>query len=109
LVSGGTDNHLVLIDLTKKGITGLEAERLLGNAGIVSNKNSIPFEKRGPKVTSGLRLGTPALTTRGMKEREMKQVSRLIRDLLENSGDSQILEKVQEIVSDLCNSFPIYD
>ncbi len=109
LVSGGTDNHLVLIDLTKKGITGLEAERLLGNAGIVSNKNSILFDKRGPKVTSGLRLGTPALTTRGMKEREMKQVSRLIRDLLEKPGDSQMLETVQEIVSDLCNSFPIYD
>jgi glycine hydroxymethyltransferase len=109
LVSGGTDNHLILMDLTEKGITGLEAERLLGNGGIVANKNSIPFERRGPKVTSGLRLGTPALTTRGMKEPEMEQISRLIRDLLENPEDAQILERTQGIVSDLCNSFPIYD
>ena len=109
LVSGGTDTHLVLVDLTAKGITGLEAERLLGNAGIVSNKNSIPFDTRGPKVTSGLRLGTPALTTRGMKETEMKIISRSIRDLLENPGDAQIVERTQGIVSDLCNSFPIYD
>jgi glycine hydroxymethyltransferase len=109
LVSGGTDNHLILMDLTEKGITGLEAERLLGNAGIVANKNSIPFERRSPKVASGLRLGTPALTTRGMKEPEMKQISRLIRDLLENPEEAQILERTQGIVSDLCNSFPIYD
>lgn len=109
LVSGGTDTHLVLVDLTAKGITGLEAERLLGNAGIVSNKNSIPFDTRGPKVTSGLRLGTPALTTRGMKETEMKIISRSIRDLLENPGDAEIVERTQGIVSDLCNSFPIYD
>jgi glycine hydroxymethyltransferase len=109
LVSGGTDTHLVLIDLTAKGITGLEAERFLGNAGIVANKNSIPFDKRGPKVTSGLRLGTPALTTRGMKESEIKQIARLIRDLLENPEDDQILKRTRGIVSDLCNSFPIYD
>jgi glycine hydroxymethyltransferase len=109
LVSGGTDNHLILMDLTEKGITGLDAERLLANAGIVANKNSIPFERRGPKVTSGLRLGTPALTTRGMKEPEMKQISRLIRNLLENPEDAQTLERTQGIVSDLCNSFPIYD
>lgn len=109
LVSGGTDTHLVLIDLTAKGITGLEAERLLGNAGIVANKNSIPFDKRGPKVTSGLRLGTPALTTRGMKGPEVREISRLIKDLLENPEDAQILERTQGIVSDLCNNFPIYD
>ncbi|MFO7601061.1 MAG: serine hydroxymethyltransferase [Candidatus Desulfacyla sp.] len=109
LVSGGTDTHLVLIDLTAKGITGLEAERSLANAGIVANKNSIPFDKRGPKVTSGLRLGTPALTTRGMKGPEVRQISRLIKDLLENPEDAQILERTQGIVSDLCNNFPIYD
>jgi len=109
LVSGGTDTHLVLIDLTEKKITGLEAERLLGSAGIVANKNSIPFDKQGPRVTSGLRLGTPALTTRGMKGPEVRQISRLIKDLLENPEDAQILERTQGIVSDLCNSFPIYD
>jgi len=109
LISGGTDNHLVLMDLTEKGITGLEAERLLGNAGIVTNKNSIPFDRRGPKVTSGLRLGTPALTTRGMKEPEMKEISRLVRDLLEHPEDAQVLKRTQGMVSDLCNSFPIYD
>jgi len=109
LISGGTDNHLVLMDLTEKGITGLEAERLLGNAGIVTNKNSIPFDRRGPKVTSGLRLGTPALTTRGMKEPEMKEISRLVRDLLEHPEDAQVLKRTQGMVSELCNSFPIYD
>ncbi len=109
LISGGTDNHLVLMDLTEKGITGLEAERLLGNVGIVTNKNSIPFDRRGPKVTSGLRLGTPALTTRGMKEPEMKEISRLVRDLLEHPEDAQVLKRTQGMVSELCNSFPIYD
>jgi len=109
LVSGGTDTHLVLIDLTSKGITGLEAERLLGNAGIVANKNSIPFDKRGPKVTSGLRLGTPALTTRGMKGPEVREISRLIKGLLEHPEDARILERTRGIVSDLCNNFPIYD
>lgn len=109
LISGGTDNHLVLMDLTEKGITGLEAERLLGNAGIVTNKNSIPFDRRGPKVTSGLRLGTPALTTRGMKEPEMKEISRLVRDLLEHPEDAQVLKRTQGMVSELCTSFPIYD
>lgn len=109
LVSGGTDNHLILMDLTEKGITGLEAERLLGTAGIVTNKNSIPFDKRGPRITSGLRLGTPALTTRGMKESEMIQIAHLIRDVLEHPEDPQALKRTQGLVSDLCNSFPIYD
>ncbi|MCF8144384.1 MAG: serine hydroxymethyltransferase [Deltaproteobacteria bacterium] len=109
LVSRGTDTHMVLIDLTAKGITGLEAEQRLGNAGIVANKNSVPFDRRGPKITSGLRLGTPALTTRGLKEPEMKQISAVITDLLENPKDARILERAQGIVSDLCNSFPIYD
>ncbi len=108
LVSGGTDNHLILIDLTTKGITGLDAERLLGNAGIVANKNSIPFDKRGPKVTSGLRLGTPALTTRGMKGPELKKIAGLIRDVLENPDSPAVLRRTQDIVSDLCDSFPIY-
>ncbi len=108
LISGGTDNHLILIDLTTKGITGLDAERLLGNAGIVANKNSIPFEKRGPKVTSGLRLGTPALTTRGMKEAELKRIAALIRDILENPNSADTLKRTRGVVADLCDSFPIY-
>ncbi|MBW1782915.1 MAG: serine hydroxymethyltransferase [Deltaproteobacteria bacterium] len=109
LVSGGTDNHLLLLDLTTKGITGLDAERLLGNAGIVANKNSIPFDKRGPRLTSGLRLGTPALTTRGMKGPEMKEIARLIRDILENPDSAAVLRQSQDAVSELCNRFPIYD
>jgi glycine hydroxymethyltransferase len=108
LVSGGTDNHLILVDLTDKGITGLDAERLLGNAGIVTNKNSIPYDRRGPKITSGLRLGTPALTTRGMKENEMEQIARLIRDLLKQPEEAGIVEQTRQIVSDMCDSFPIY-
>jgi len=108
LISGGTDNHLILIDLTAKGITGLDAERLLGNAGIVANKNSIPFDNRGPKVTSGLRLGTPALTTRGMKESEVKQIAALIRDLIENPASADTLRRTKGVVADLCDSFPIY-
>ena len=108
LVTGGTDTHLILMDLTHKEITGLDAERLLGSVGIVANKNSIPFDKRGPKITSGLRLGTPALTTRGMKEAEMKQIARLIRDVLENPDSDTTLKRTQGVVSDLCDSFPIY-
>jgi len=108
LISGGTDNHLILMDLTKIGITGLDAERLLGAAGIVTNKNSIPFDPKGPRITSGLRLGTPAATTRGMKESEMKEIAHLIRELLEHPGDSHVLRRSQGMVSDLCDEFPIY-
>ena len=108
LVSGGTDNHLVLIDLTRIGLTGQEAESALVKAGIVVNKNSIPFDKRGPKVTSGLRLGTPALTTRGMKEPEIKVVSELIIKVLENPDSASICAEVRESVFDLCKRFPIY-
>lgn len=108
LVTGGTDNHLILIDLTRKGITGKEAEGALGQAGIVANKNSVPFDKRGPRITSGLRLGTPAMTTRGMKEDEMKIIAGFIRKVLENPGSDNILTEVREAVLDLCSGFPIY-
>ena len=108
LVTGGTDNHLILIDLTRKGITGKEAEVALGQAGIVVNKNSVPFDKRGPRITSGLRLGTPAMTTRGMKEDEMKIIAGFIRKVLENPGSDNILTEVREAVLDLCSGFPIY-
>ncbi len=108
LVSGGTDNHLLLINLSKRNITGLDAERALGLAGIVANKNSIPSDKRGPKVTSGLRLGTPAITTRGMKGREIRHIARLIHDVLEAPGSDDVLNSVRSEVSDLCRGFPVY-
>ncbi len=109
LVSGGTDNHLLLIDLTRRGITGLAAERALGRAGIVVNKNTIPFDKKGPKVTSGLRIGTPALTTRGMKEEEMKTIAGLMKQVLEHLDSEDVSNEVREVVHDLCRRFPIYD
>ncbi|MBW1828869.1 MAG: serine hydroxymethyltransferase [Deltaproteobacteria bacterium] len=108
LVTGGTDNHLILMDLTKRDITGRDAETTLGNAGIVANKNAIPFDQRSPKVTSGLRLGTPALTTRGMQEQEMKIIAGLIKKALENPESETILTEVRETVSELCSNFPIY-
>jgi len=109
LISGGTDNHLILIDLTSKEITGLAAESALGKAGIYVNKNTIPFDKRSPRVTSGLRIGTPALTTRGMKEREMKMIAGLIRGVLEKPGDENVIRDTRATVAELCSGFPIYE
>ncbi len=109
LVSGGTDNHLILLDLTPQGITGLKAETALGQAGIAVNKNAVPFDKRGPRVTSGLRLGTPALTTRGMGEDEMRIIAGLIRDLLDNPADEKILQATRAQVRELCRLFPVYE
>lgn len=108
LVSGGTDNHLILIDLTNKGVTGLEAEEALGGSGIVANKNSVPFDTRSPRTTSGLRLGTPALTTRGFKEKEMEMIAALIHRVLEKPKDEKVIRAVKAEVMDLCNRFPIY-
>jgi glycine hydroxymethyltransferase len=109
LVSGGTDNHLVLMDLTPLGITGHAAESALGNAGIVANKNTVPFDKRGPQVTSGLRLGTPAVTTRGMKEEEMKTIAGLLHRVLRDPGSEDVIREARNTVSELCSQFPIYD
>lgn len=109
LVSGGTDNHMVLIDLTSRGITGLEAESALGKAGIVVNKNTVPFDKKGPKVTSGMRLGTPAVTTRGMKEPEMGLIADLIKRVLERPEDEKTLQGVRSEVLEVCGRFPIYE
>ena len=108
LVSGGTDNHLLLIDLTAKGLTGLDAERSLGETGIVANKNAVPFDKKGPRITSGLRLGTPALTTRGIKETEIRQIAGLINDILSAPESESVLEQAQSVVSEICTAFPIY-
>ena len=108
LVSNGTDNHLILIDLTERGITGVEAEKALGQAGIVVNKNIVPFDKRGPQITSGLRIGTPALTTRAMKEEEMKVIAGLIRRVLEEPDSEGVLKDARSVASELCSRFPIY-
>ncbi len=108
LVSGGTDNHLMLLDLSDREITGKDAEQVLDQAGITVNKNTVPNEKRSPFVTSGIRIGTPALTTRGMKESEMLQVGDWIAKVLKNSQDETVLRKVRSEVKELCEKFPIY-
>jgi glycine hydroxymethyltransferase len=109
LVSGGTDTHLMLIDLTARGVTGLDAERALGRAGIVVNKNAVPHDKRGPQVTSGLRIGTPALTTRGMKEDEMGIIAGIIRNVLEDPESAEVQKVARSSVAELCRKFPIYE
>jgi len=108
LVSGGTDNHLILMDLTNKGITGKEAQEVLDSVGITANKNTIPYDTQKPFITSGLRLGTPALTTRGMRESEMKEVGGMIAKVLGNKGDAAMLEKVRVEVRALSERFPLY-
>ncbi|MBW2017152.1 MAG: serine hydroxymethyltransferase [Deltaproteobacteria bacterium] len=108
LVTGGTDNHIVLVDLSRKDLTGREAEEALGRAGIAVNKNTVPFDKRGPRVTSGIRLGTPALTTRGMKEPEMARIAGLIHKILETPADDMVIREVRSEVAELCDGFPIY-
>ncbi|MFH0809844.1 MAG: serine hydroxymethyltransferase [Pseudomonadota bacterium] len=108
LVSGGTDNHLMLVDLTSKGLTGKEAEAALDAAGITVNKNGIPFDQKPPTITSGIRIGTPALTTRGMKETEMDFVGRLICRVLEHCTDEKTLTKVREEVREFCTRYPLF-
>lgn len=108
LVSGGTDNHLILIDLRNKDIFGLETQNLLDSVGIVANKNMIPYDERSPVDPSGLRIGTPALTSRGMKESEMKEVAYLINKTLENKNNEIIKEKIKQDVKALCKKFLIY-
>ncbi len=109
IVSGGTDNHVMLVDLTRTGITGRDAENALHEAGITVNKNMVPFDERSPFVTSGIRLGTPALTTRGFKEDEMKRVAHLIDRVLKNMGNEEIYRQVRSEVQEMCDAFPLYD
>lgn len=109
LVSGGTDNHLVLVDLRNKGLTGKIAEESLDKAGITVNKNMVPFDTESPFVTSGIRIGTPALTTRGFQEHEFKKVVDLIDDVLQNPEDENNLSSVKQNVQEMCEKFPLYD
>ncbi len=109
LVSGGTDNHLMLVDLTNKGVTGREAEAALDLAGITVNKNGIPFDLKPPTVTSGIRIGTPIVTTRGMKEPEMAEIAGLIASVIHDINDSENLERVRERAKALAMQFPVYE
>ena len=108
LVSGGTDNHLMLVDLTEAGVTGKDAQEVLDRAGITVNKNGIPFDTRGPMVTSGIRIGTPALTTRGMKEDEMRLIAGWIARVLRDPGNESLVTSVRADVAALCERFPLY-
>jgi len=108
LVSGGTDTHLMLVDVSAKGMTGKDAEEWLDKANITCNKNTIPFETEGPFITSGIRLGTPALTTRGMKEAEMEKVGEFIADVLDSRGDEGVAARVGKQVKELTSGFPLY-
>jgi glycine hydroxymethyltransferase len=108
IISGGTDTHLMLVDVFAKGMLGSEAEKALGDAGITVNKNAIPFDTNPPMKPSGIRIGTPALTTRGMKEAEMKQVGRWISEALHNRTDAAVLGKIRKQVEQLAESFPLY-
>ena len=108
VISGGTDTHLMLVDVYSRGMLGNEAEKALGDAGITVNKNAIPFDTNPPLKPSGIRIGTPALTTRGMKEGEMRQVGRWIAEALNNRSDAPALARVRKQVLELCESFPLY-
>ena len=108
IVSGGTDTHLMLLDLRSKDITGKDAEAALEKAGITVNKNTIPFETLSPFVTSGVRIGTPALTTRGMKEKEMELIGGMIVETLENIEKDDFHTQTRKKVRDLCDQFPLH-
>jgi glycine hydroxymethyltransferase len=106
LVSGGTDNHLILIDLRNKNVTGKDAANRLDEAGITCNKNGVPFDDKSPFVTSGIRLGSPALTTRGLKEDDFRRIGKLITMLIDNMADDSVLAKVKGEVAEICKAYP---
>lgn len=107
LISDGTDNHMMLADLQNFNITGKDAEEALGRAGITVNKNSIPFEKLSPFITSGIRIGTPATTSRGMLKTEMEFIAKLIVDVLKKPNDNNLIVSTRKKVLELCDAFPI--
>lgn len=109
LVSGGTDNHLMLVDLRNKGITGKEAEEALGKADLTVNKNMVPFDTQSPFVTSGIRIGTPALTTRGMGRDEFVRIAELMDKVISNHTNEDIIIRVRNEVHEMCDHFPLYD
>src|SRR5690606_23212576 len=108
IVSGGTDNHLMLVNLNNMNITGKDAEAALSKAGIIANKNTVPFETRSPFVTSGVRFGTPACTTRGMKEKEMEIIADYIEIAIKNAENDNLLSEISDKVRELCSRFPVY-
>jgi glycine hydroxymethyltransferase len=108
IVSGGTDNHLMLIDLRNKGVTGKQAEIALDSAGITCNKNAVPYDTQPPLVTCGIRLGAAAMTSRGFKEEDMKQIAEFIDRVISQCGDASIAEKVKSDVKEYCSKFPLY-
>jgi glycine hydroxymethyltransferase len=109
VVSGGTDNHVFLIDLSSKGITGKDAENALHAAGITVNKNMVPYDNQSPFITSGIRLGTPAITTRGMKEDAMIQIAAMIDNVLSSIGSEDVITHVRSEVTALCEDYPLYE
>jgi glycine hydroxymethyltransferase len=108
VISGGTDNHLMLVSVREHGLTGLKAERLLDSCAITVNKNTIPFDPEKPFITSGLRIGTPAVTTRGMKDAEMQEIAGIIADVLDNPENETVLENAKQRVENLTRRFPLY-
>lgn len=108
IISGGTDNHLMLLDLRNKNLTGKDAQEALDHAGITVNKNAVPFDDKSPLITSGIRIGTPALTTRGMKEKEMRSIAGLIDETLCNIGATSVYHAVDQKVAEICSRFPLY-
>jgi glycine hydroxymethyltransferase len=107
VVSGGTDNHLILVDLTSTGVTGRKAEEALSAAGIIVNRNTIPYDTRSARVTSGIRLGTPAMTTRGFGKEEMKLIAALIVKVIKKADDKKNLDSARAEVTQMCRRFPV--
>jgi glycine hydroxymethyltransferase len=107
LFTGGTDNHMILVDLTKTGVTGLEAQLALEAVGIVANRNAIPFDPRPPKIASGMRFGTPAVTSRGMGKEEMKTIGNWIVKIIAHIDDRNVHNQIREEVAHLCTRFPV--
>jgi len=108
LVSGGTDNHLLLVNVTNKGLTGKEMEELLEHVGITANKNTVPFDQQSPFVTSGVRLGTPALTTRGMGPEQMREIAAIMDQAVTDRGDEAALTRLRGRSRELSRAFPLY-